>query len=378
VTADAQVHRFGWGAAGDVGDLIEAHAPRRLLLVTGRASYASSGAEQALAPALNRHAVTRFSEFEINPRIEDIERGVAMCRRDGCDLVIGVGGGTALDIAKSVRVLAAQDGEARDYVTGAAPIARRGVPLIAIPTAAGSGSEATQFAVAYVAGVKHSLDHPWVLPEYSIVDPALSTSLPAAVAASTGMDALAHAVESYWSVRSTEESRRHALDALALGVAHIVDAVTHGSRASREAMAHSAHLAGMAINISRTTASHAISYSITMRHGVPHGHAVALTLPHLLRYNAAVTDDDVADARGAEWVRDSVQTLSAAIGGADADAAAARLLELMRAVSLETSLGALGIRDVDPIIAEAFNQRLANNPRRLTEEAVRGVLAAAA
>src|SRR3712207_9423070 len=132
---------------------------------------------------------------------------------------MGVGGGTALDIAKSVRLLAAQGSDPRRCVTGAEPITARGVPLIAVPTTAGSGSEATQFAVVYIDGVKHSLDHPWVRPDYSVVDPALSLGLPAAIAASTGMDALAHAIESYWSVRSTDESRRYAADAISLAMA---------------------------------------------------------------------------------------------------------------------------------------------------------------
>ncbi|HEX2221945.1 MAG TPA: phosphonoacetaldehyde reductase [Candidatus Limnocylindria bacterium] len=375
---EAPVHRFGWGVAGEVGDLVAAHAPRHVLLVTGRASYVSSGAEAALAPVLGGRRVSRFSEFEINPRIQDVERGVAMCRRLACDLVIGVGGGTALDIAKSVRLLAAQQAEPRSYVVGGETITRRGPPLIAVPTTAGSGSEATQFAVVYVDGVKHSLDHPWVRPEYSVVDPALSLNLPAPIAASTGMDALAHAIESYWSVRSTDESRSYAVEAISLVMAHLVEAVTRPSPASREPMARAAHVAGMAINISRTTACHAISYPITVHHGVPHGHAVALTLPHMLVYNAGVTAADVADERGVAWVRDGIDRLAALIGASDAEGAGARLLALMRAISLETSLEALGIRDVETIVAEAFNQRLHNNPRRLTEASLRHVLAAAA
>lgn len=375
---DGPLHRFGWRATREIRELIDTHAPQRILLVTGRASYTASGAEEALTPVLDGYTVSRFSEFQVNPRIEDVERGVAMLRGLGCDLVIGIGGGTALDIAKSVRLLAAQESEPRSYVTGGTPISRRGSPLIAIPTTAGSGSEATQFAVVYVDGVKHSLDHPWVLPDYSVVDPALSFSLPAEITASTGMDALAHAAESYWSVRSTEESRRYALEALSLVVTHLVEAVTRPSRESRSAMTRAAHLAGMAINISRTTACHAISYPITTHFGVPHGHAVALTLPQILVYNAGVTKDDLADERGVAWVRDSVRTLSQVIGAPDATGAADRLLQLMRAISLETSLERLGIRNVDAIVAEAFNQRLGNNPRRLTETGLREVLTAAA
>jgi alcohol dehydrogenase len=159
---------------------------------------------------------------------------------------------------------------------------------------------------------------------------------------------------------------------------HLVESVTEASRESRAGMARAAHLAGMAINISRTTACHAISYPLTIRHGVPHGHAVALTLPHVLLYNAAVTADDVADPRGVAWVHESLDTLAGLLGAADARGAAERILALMRAIGLDTSLTRLGIRSVDPIVAEAFNQRLGNNPRRLSETGVRGILAAAA
>jgi alcohol dehydrogenase class IV len=374
---EAPAHRFGWGVAGQIGDLISWYAPRHVLLVTGRASYTSSGAEAILAPALERQRVTRFSEFDVNPRIEHVERGVALSRRLGCDLVIGVGGGTVLDIAKSVRILAVQESDPRSYVAGATTIATRGPPLIAIPTTAGSGSEATQFAVVYVDGIKHSLDQRWVLPEHSVVDPALSANLPAPITASTGMDALAHAIESYWSVHSTEASRRYAVEALSLTIRHLIDAVTRPSKANRAAMARAAHLAGMAINLSRTTACHAISYPITIRHGVPHGHAVALTLPYMLLYNAGVTAEDVTDRRGVVWVRDSIDQLATLIGAPDPEGAGERLLELMHAIRLETSLAAIGIRNVDAIVAEAFNQRLQNNPRRLTEASVRKIVGAA-
>ena len=369
-----QIDRFGWDSATRVGELIARHDPRNVLLVTGQASYVSSGAEAALGPSLAGYAVTRFSDFSVNPKIEDVREGIAVARRLECDLVIAVGGGTALDVAKSVRTLAAQQGDPLGYVTGEGSIARDGVPLIAIPTTAGSGSEATQFAVVYVDGVKHSLDHPSVLPDYSVVDPALSATLPPAITASTGMDALAHSIESYWSIHSTDASRTHAAEAITLVIGSLADAVARPDPENRTAMARAAHLAGKAINITRTTACHAISYPITARFGVPHGHAVALTLPHMLLFNAGVTREDVADERGVEWVQARIGEIAALLGASDAVDARRRLLDLMGAISLETSLRRVGIEDVEVIVGEACNKRLGNNPRRLTQESLRRLL----
>ena len=227
----------------------------------------------------------------------------------------------------------------------------------------------------YVDGVKHSLDHPSVMPDVAIVDASLTTSLGPRATAITGLDALAQGIESIWSVNSTPESRRDAERAVALATARLEDAVLRPSREAREAMALAAHLSGRAINLTRTTACHAASYPMTVHHGIPHGHAVALTLPAMLAFNAQVGATDVTDPGGVEAVRAKVDIVLRLLGARDAAEGRDRLLRLMRRIGLETSLAQLGVHDVDQIVAEGFNpDRAGNNPRRLTPEALRAML----
>src|SRR5262249_51347864 len=143
------------------------------------------------------------------------------------------------------------------------PLLNRGLPLVAIPTTAGSGSEATPFAVLYVGHVKHSIAGPAMLPDVAIVDPSLTDSMSPALTAVTGMDAFSQAVESYWCIHSTERSKAYARRAIALVLEHLEVAVTAPREENRRAMSKAAHLAGRAIAITKTTGAHALSYPLT-------------------------------------------------------------------------------------------------------------------
>jgi alcohol dehydrogenase class IV len=241
---------FGRGAVHRVPRLIAALGARRLLLVTGQGSFDACGASRALTwqPGTGE-SVARFSEFSENPRLEDVELGMRIFREQAPDAVVAVGGGSVLDMAKLVNGLASQPGSPRDVVLGGAPVARRGVPLVAVPTTAGSGSEATHFAVVYVGRSKYSVAGPGLLPDVAVVDPALTASASPQLTAATGMDALAQAIESYWSIHSTEQSKTCARRANDLVLRCLPDAVHTGSSSARRGMSKAAHLAGRAINI---------------------------------------------------------------------------------------------------------------------------------
>jgi alcohol dehydrogenase class IV len=258
--------------------------------------------------------------------------------------------------------------------SAAAPAAD--VPLVAIPTTAGTGAETTQFAVVYIGRIKHSIDHAALRPNVAIVDPALTASIGPRASAASGMDALAQGIESIWSVASTAHSRRAATRAVRLALSCLEAAVVEGTREGRIGMSMAAHLSGLAINETRTTASHAASYPLTARHGIPHGHAVALTLPAMLEFNAGVGPDDVLDPGGVVAARAKLGVVLDVLGVPDAAAGRRRLLDLMTRLGLETTLGELGITDLDPLVAEGFNPaRAGNNPRRHTPEVLRSMLA---
>ncbi|MEO5704051.1 MAG: phosphonoacetaldehyde reductase [Candidatus Limnocylindrales bacterium] len=367
---------FGWGAAGRLREIVATTQASGVVLVSGPRSYSASGAAEQMEPILEPLRTTRIERSDAYPTLEDVRRGRQAMLEAAPNLIVAVGGGAVLDLAKSIRARFDVLGEGADrrLQLGADPADP--IPLIAIPTTAGTGAETTQFSVLYIEGIKHSLDDPRLRPDFAIVDPALTMSVGPRSTAASGLDALAQGIESIWSVASTAHSRRYAVRAVRLALACLERAVSDGAREAREGMSLAAHLSGRAINETRTTASHAASYPMTARHGIPHGHAVALTLPAMLEFNAGVGPDDVQDPSGVETVRAKIAIVLQLLGVADAAAGRRRLLDLIRSVSLETSLAELGIDDLDPIVAEGFNPaRAGNNPRRLTPEVLRAMLA---
>lgn len=365
----SQTVHFGFGSLARLELVLRSLSPRRILLVTGRNSFCTSGAERAVCPILQPYEVSRFSEFAENPKLEEARKGVELFRSFNPDVVLAVGGGTVLDMAKLITGLGMQTNDIAACVTGEALLRHPARPLLAIPTTAGSGSEATHFAVVYCNKTKYSLAHASLRPAVAILDPELTLSLPPELTATTGFDALSQAVESLWSVHSTDATRAWAREAIALILKHLPEAVHRPTGESRQAMLRAAHLAGCAINITKTTAPHAVSYAMTAHFGVRHGQAVALTLPHFFAFNAKVREDDVADSRGTTFVRAAVAELAELFGCQTPDEAADKIRWLMREVGLATTLAEAGIvsNGARQILLDHVNpERMSNNPRRIT------------
>jgi alcohol dehydrogenase class IV len=321
--------------------------------------------------------VYRHCGFSQNPKLDELTPAVDAFRAGAFDVVVAIGGGSVIDTAKLINVFAHHEDSTAELITSASVIARRGVPLIAVPTTAGSGSEATHFAVVYRGHVKYSIASPCLLPDVAIVDPALTFSLPPRLTAITAMDAFAQAIESYWCVHSTEESKRYAHRAIALVLEHVRDSVACPAPRVRRAMSKAAYLAGRAINITKTTAAHALSYPLTSYFGIPHGHAACLTLGQLLLFNSNVTDRDVIDPRGVSYVHGVVKDLVDMMGCADPRQGCQAIESLIDAVGLQTRLRALGIRRNDAVNLVVNNvnvERLVNNPRALNHDALTTVV----
>lgn len=373
-----QKEYFGFGSIKNLGEILAKHKPRNIFLVTGKSSYEKCGAKKAIEPYLDNYNAVNFHDFDVNPKLKDIEKGISIFKKKNCDFVIAVGGGSVMDVAKSINVLAANDGKPQEYIDRKLNLENKGKTLVAIPTTSGSGSEATRFAVIYINKIKCSLDHAFVVPDYAIFDPKFTMNLPEEITASAGMDALSQAVESYWCINSTDESKNYAKEAIKLAMSNLSDAVNSPSERSRGAMAKAAHLAGKAINISRTTSCHAISYPITSFFNVPHGHAVALTLGQMLIYNSRVAENDLLDKRGVDYVKTIIDEIVNLIGAGNAEEASGKISNLMKEIGLSTRLSELGIKtkkDIDTIIKNGFDPtRVKNNPRKLTENELRKIL----
>jgi alcohol dehydrogenase class IV len=372
-----QEEYFGYESISKLSAIAREKKIKRVFVVADKGAFRPSGAEKAIRDAFREDSIVVFDDFEANPGIEAIDRAITARRQCGADAVIGAGGGTAIDIAKIVNVLSRESSPALSFVTKEKNITKQGTPLIAIPTTAGTGSEATCFAALYVDKKKHSLEHAYLLPDYAIVDPALTESMPEKLTAVTGLDALCQGIESYWSVRSTEESMGFATEAIRLALRYIERAVKSPDKESREGMSLAAHLSGKAINISKTTGPHAFSYYFTAHHGTSHGHAVGLTLGNFIVYNSTVTEEDVADERGIGHVKRVMEDLFMLLGVTGADAAREKILSLMKEIGLAMSPTDIGFsveHEMEAFLSEVNIERLENNPRKVTKDAMPGLV----
>ncbi len=338
---------------------------RGVFLVAGTGSFSASGAKAKFQVACGETPVVRFSDFTENPQLSEITAGVEKFCASGCDLIVAIGGGSSIDIAKSVHILAGHD--ASDHASLlrgekdlTPPAADR--HFIAVPTTFGTGSESTQFAAVYIGDAKYSLSHEAGLPDAYVLDPALALSAPRLVRASTAIDALCQAIESYWAKDATDESRAYAAEAIPLLRDNVKAYVSGDDLGIATNMAKAANLSGRAINISKTTAPHALSYGITKRYGVPHGQAVALTLPAFFSLNAERGDADTKARMGEIFELLDVR---------DGAGAKAWFTALLTATGLKTrvrEIADISAEDARALAAQVNLERLGNHPITLTED----------
>jgi alcohol dehydrogenase class IV len=350
---------------------------QKIFLVADATAYAASGASDILEPIIAGELAFTFDDIEVNPKLAGVLACAEKIRETKPDLLMVVGGGSAMDVAKLANWFASEEKVADRFLAGESSEVGCQLPLVAIPTTAGSGAEATHFAVAYVDGVKKSASHVSLRPTVAVVDPQLTAQLPATITAHSGLDALCQSIESIWSVGANEESLNYATEALDLIWNHLERAVNESTPESRAAMARGSHLAGQAINITKTTLPHALSYSITTQHGVPHGVAVALTLGPALIYNEGVSDADCMDSRGPDSVRERIDSIRHIMGNTSVEECASQFETLLGSIGCSTTLREAGITDENQLklICQDVNaERLRNNPRRISEQEILNLL----
>ncbi|HZH31816.1 MAG TPA: iron-containing alcohol dehydrogenase [Pyrinomonadaceae bacterium] len=352
---------YGAGALARLGALARELDFRRTLLVADRGLVASGHVAEASGTlAAAGIEVAAFHEFDVNPDTEMCARGRDFAASLSIDSIIGLGGGSSLDCAKGINFLLTNGGRMRDY-HGYGKTTRPLLPMIAVPTTAGTGSEAQTYALISDAAThaKLACGDPRAAFRIALLDPALTVSQSAAVTAAAGFDAIAHAVESFVTTRRNPVSDTFAREAWRLLEANY-ERVLASPRdlAARGAMQLGAHYAGVAIEHSMLGAAHACANPLTQRYGTTHGAAVALLLPHVVRWNSPVVA-----SRYAELLR--VAGRDADTGGAG-DALAARLEELKAAGALGVDVNASGVPegDLETLAANAAAQWTGTfNPR---------------
>jgi alcohol dehydrogenase class IV/choline kinase len=217
-----------------------------------------------------------FSNFKPNPKYEEMLEGLKLFKESGCDSIISIGGGSCIDVAKVIRLSINTDINS-DIPTFKQEYKYTDIKHICIPTTSGTGSESTKHAVLYLDGVKQSIAHPVNVPDYVILCPKLIVSVPEYQKKSTMMDALCQCIESLWSRKATKESRKYAKAGLKLFKENYKGYLELDINAIKNIQL-AANYSGKAINISETTAAHAMSYKITSLYNIPHGHAVAICM----------------------------------------------------------------------------------------------------
>lgn len=362
---------FGSGALDYLPNIGVIAQSKKVLFVVGASFLKESGILDLVLEAFDEHSkqVELFSGITKSD-VDTVNEVVETCRETNPDVVVGIGGGAVLDSAKIASCLFRNEGKIEDYVISKKrDLTEFPLPLVAIPTTAGTGSEVSPFAVVWGSSEprKYSFRSDHLFPSKALVDPALTLTLPPYQTACSGMDALVQAVEAYWSKNHNPISDLFALKAIELIVANLENAVADGDKLPiREGMSKAALFSGYAFSNTKTTICHSVSYPITAHFGVSHGHAVGLTLLALFSYNIRAVRQErrftLLEAFDVESVAGGVKYLEA----------------LMERCGLVADLAELGIekKDIDLIVEEGFTpERAENAPVSPSPENLQKILA---
>lgn len=366
---------YGTGCLERLGEIAPQYG-RRGLLVTGKGSARKSGALDRVISLLEEAGLRVFpyEGVEADPSIQTVDRGASMARDAGCDLVVGLGGGSVIDAAKAISGMVTNGGSVRDYLEGVKEITVPSLPYIAVPTTSGTGAEATKNAVLTnrEEGYKRSIRHFNLIPDSAVVDLELTLGLPPRITASTGLDALAQLVEPYVSKRAQPMTDMIALEGMRLAGRSLRRAVAEGGDLSaRSEMSLASLLSGMALANSGLGLAHALSHPLGARFGVPHGLGCGLFLPLVMEFNMPSCVSRLA--RVAEALGCDVEGIDEAARAAMAVEEVARLV---KDVGLEARLSDFGVKgdDLPEIAASSKGSSRSGNPRDASDGELTDIL----
>ncbi len=358
---------LGPGAIEKVGEESRRLGAGRVLMVCD-AGIVAAELDREVRTILEKEGIAYelCPDAQPEPPVKSADAVVEVARTGEFDLVIGLGGGSAMDTAKLAAALAVQEGSVADFF-GIGRLTKKGLPTIMIPTTAGTGSEATVNAVFVAEDQnKRAVISPPLMPDSALVDPLLTLTAPPALTAATGMDALTHAMESYTAVKATPHTRMYALEAIRLIGIHLRTAVWNGSNlAARQGMMRASFYAGVSLNNAGVNAVHALAHTLGGFFHVPHGAANALLLPHVMAFNVVSNPARFAEMAGA---------LGERVEGLSTRAAAERGVEAVRQLSLDVgvpqTMRELGVsEEAIPRMSQTaagVTRLLQNNPRHVT------------
>jgi alcohol dehydrogenase class IV len=358
---------FGAGRLAELRGLVDEISGEgsRIFLVTGRSSLKARGILQRVLDALGEGRITLFDQASPYPSPDLADVATAQCREAGCEVVVAIGGGSVMDLAKVVALLSNKEGAAQEFSAGERVIEGPGLPFIAVPTTSGSSSEVTMSSALWDReGKQHmGLSSRHMFPTVAIVDPEMTMSMSKTLAAVTGMDAVTSAIESYWSTEAEPMTDGINLQVIQMFHINLNRSSIQGDIESRANCAMAATMSGIAYSNSRPNACHAVGIPLTLYWDVEHGQAVSVTLTSFLRW-------------AAPGIPHKMPALYAALGAQDLDGACARITQIMTRCGLETKLSGLGLGegDVDTLVESTRWDRTRTLPRPLGRDDLRGLL----
>lgn len=349
----------------EVDKYIEAYSGGSIFLVCGKSFERMSFYFHLQELKDKGIRIVRFSDFHPNPSYESVVAGVEKFRKEKTGLILAVGGGSALDVAKCIKLYSVKlphepEVTINESITN--------IKLLAVPTTAGTGSEATRFAVIYRNGEKQSVTDESIIPDAVLFDPSVLNFLPMYHRKAAMLDALCHGIESFWSVNATEESQALSEEAIVNILSNMESFLKNDSEGNNYMMS-AAYTAGKAINITQTTAGHAMSYKLTSLYGIAHGHAVALCIDVLWSWMAEHISA-CNDIRGENYLKNTLARLGRLFGAEDSFGC-----KKFREILKMLKLGDVDIRAEDiGLLSDTVNPvRLKNHPVSMTKEDIRGL-----
>jgi len=363
---------FGPGGLSQVG----AEAKRlgnKVLVVLGKSAMRKSKALDRLTQLLKKNNLKYiiYENIPSDPTVETVDTGTSLARKENCNLVISLGGGSVLDTGKAISAMVTNESSVADYqeIEGKGrKFQHKPIPFIAIPTTSGTGSEATKNAVITNTkfNLKKSIRDPWLIPEIALIDPELTLSLPPRITAVCGGDALTQCIESYLGKKSQEITDALALHSIGLIGKNLVKAVKDGKNLeARKNMAMAALLSGLCLSNSGLGAAHALSHPLGVYYKIPHGLSCAVLLPYVMEYNLPVVTKKLAKI--AQSLDENFSLLSETEA---AQKAVEKIKEVLSQAGIKCNLSEWGIKkeDFPQLIKGAKGGSLNNNPRDTSDE----------
>ena len=336
----------------NIGDIDSYLREGRYLLVCG-----NSFDKLPIKEFITKFDIIRFSEFSPNPKYDEVVKGVEKFVSGTCNGIIAVGGGSAIDVAKCIKLFSGMN-ENKSYLEQT-PSNNRSIPFIAIPTTAGTGSESTKHAVIYYEGSKQSISYDEAIPDTVVLIPELLKNVPIYQKKSTLLDALCQGLESWWSINSTSESIEYAKEAVYTILDNYKNYLNGDEDSTRQILSAS-NYSGKAINITATTAPHAMSYKLTSLYGIPHGIAVALCMPGVWEYMVD-NIDRCKDRRGKEYLKKIFDEIPI-----NAD----KFRDILSELDISKPISKNKENDIVELVASINQERLKNSPVDLDSEAI--------